>query len=1615
MFHRRTVSLVVMALALALCACDSTGVVGGRLDGGPRDAVAGDAAAGDADDGAAPDAMLRCRTDQACDDRVYCNGQELCLPGHPRADLRGCVAPLPATPCLEGQTCDEPRRTCNSACGSRADADGDGHRAGNCGGDDCDDADPNRYPGRAEVCDPANHDEDCDPNTFGFRDSDMDSHPDGRCCNVSLDGTRACGDDCNDSRPDQHPGLAEACDGADNDCDGEVDEGVQRTFYPDGDGDGFGSPAGATVMACFAPRAYAENSTDCDDANAAAHPGAVEVCDDAMVDENCDGVANPPASCTCIDGRAQRCAQPGACAAGTQRCAGGSWGPCSIGPVAESCNGIDDNCDGAVDEMLTVTCFADADNDGYPGAGGTALASCPIAGRESVGGCPSGQTNRAPLGSDLDCADTDPARRPAAAEACNGVDDNCDGAIDEGVLRVFYPDADGDLFGDGTATPLRACTAPAGYVENAGDCDDTRASRSPSTSEICDGVDNNCNGQIDEAGGFLVFADMDRDSWGDAAGARAGCGTPPAGYAIRGGDCDDTDPARFPGAPEVCDNRDNDCNAATYYPGDLDRDGHDPVACGGNDCNESDPVVYGGAPELCDRKDNNCSSGGAADTGEDGDNDRHAPVGRACTGGPFPRDDCDDTRNTVYGGATEFCNGIDDNCDGAVDELPAAATSCGFRNSVATCASAACRLLSCVAPYLDCNRTDADGCEVDPRTDRLNCGGCGLACTGAAGGVYCVDGACSACPAGRGDCDGNAANGCETDLTTSGTHCGACGRACAPANGSGACVAGACTVASCRTGYGDCNALASDGCESNFANAIGNCGRCGNTCLFAANSTPTCLSGVCGAGPCIADHHRCGTQCVPNASAFSCGTSCVACPGALQGSATCNATTGACGLSCLPGTGDCDGIASNACETALLPGEQCCAGRSCAGRCVGGACLLPDSLIASTGLTCGLFADHALRCQSRVGDLEDVASFSASCIESSNVCSYVMRRWSDGALVAQARSGSLGTPYVMGYATAGIGAVDGIVSPQFFAFQPSGSSAVYTQGVSSMAFSPLYGGSGDTRMPLPLSQIAAASLGTYSYSGYCGLDLSGDVRCVSRVRSALLYSRTDGAVRQIIGSTPDASSASPVPAYCLLLASGGVDCLDVVSTSLTLAARSVPGITDAVAIAGERTHYCALRRDGSVACWGRNTDGLLGDGTSTDAVVPVAPSAVLRQGARALAVGSDHTCVVQADGRTMCWGSSAAGRAGGLGTCVDGNQRTNFAAAPWPAPLDVSIGLASACVLRADGVPLCAGSNNYGQLGDGTTSSRSTFLPVLGITDAVSIVVTDNQACTVLRDGSARCWGENSSGALGDGTVTSPRITPRPVSGLSGIAKIALGSDGHGCAILTDRTVWCWGTGTLGDGVSTRSLVPIRVPGITDAIDVSAGIEFTCVLRASGDVLCWGANNVGQLGNGTSLASALPSPVLIGGRVTAIASGYYHSCALLADGTVSCWGTRSAGQLGDSLQSSFSAWPVSVPGIVGADAIATGSYHACARFAGGWSCWGLNNYGQLGVGDQRNRSVPSRVGGLSGAHQLRLGMWISCALDATGAVMCTGGNNSAAYPRLWPAPLNSPCYIDWSR
>ncbi|MCZ7599158.1 MAG: putative metal-binding motif-containing protein [Gammaproteobacteria bacterium] len=520
-------------------------------------------------------------------------------------------------------------------------------------------------------------------------------------------GDPICGTDCDDTRAGVSPVATETCDARDNDCDGSTDEGVLETYYPDADGDGFGDPAGTPVTGCFLPPMHAEVATDCDDTVASTNPSARERCD-GTVDDDCD--TDVDEGCTCTDGEGRDCADPGVCASGREACVDGTFGVCSIRPVAETCNRLDDDCDGATDESLTVVCYADADNDGYPGAGVGATAECPDAARTAVGGCPSFTTNRAPTGADVDCADTDPTRRPGFSESCNAIDDDCDGVVDEGLRVACWSDGDNDGYAPAGATMTMQCPAsdrpsvggcPLGTTNRAPgagttDCDDSVSTYRPGGTEVCTSgpaADEDCDGATDEGVAVTCYADTDGDTFAAMGAAPAmqcrDAGRPTVGFCpinytdtvpvdTTSIDCAPTNAAIHPDAVEVCDMAmvDEDCDGVANPPtlctctnGSTQACPQPGVCAGGTQsCSGGAWGACSVSPttETCDDRDEDCN--GVVDDElrvtcyADADNDTYAPampssatfcpvVGREAVGGcPVGY------TNRVAGAGTTDCN-----------------------------------------------------------------------------------------------------------------------------------------------------------------------------------------------------------------------------------------------------------------------------------------------------------------------------------------------------------------------------------------------------------------------------------------------------------------------------------------------------------------------------------------------------------------------------------------------------------------------------------------------------------------------------------------------------------------------------------------------------------------------------------------------------------------------------------------------------------------------------------------------------------------------------------------------------------------------------------------------
>ena len=346
---------------------------------------------------------------------------------------------------------------------------------------------------------------------------------------------------------------------------------------------------------------------------------------------------------------------------------------------------------------------------------------------------------------------------------------------------------------------------------------------------------------------------------------------------------------------------------------------------------------------------------------------------------------------------------------------------------------------------------------------------------------------------------------------------------------------------------------------------------------------------------------------------------------------------------------------------------------------------------------------------------------------------------------------------------------------------------------------------------------------------------------------------------------------------------------------------------------GDR-HTCATTSDG-VRCWGANDLGQLGDGSTTSTDRP-GPAAFAGTG---LALGADHTCV--SGGMVRCWGANEAGQLG-----VDAPA---FSPTPVVAPTDnpglLAAGRAHSCASETGTVvgpgfgdfPFwCWGSNDHGQLGDGSTTSHAAPNTISVMWAVFSAAAGDAHTCAISQESPSAilfCWGDNRLGQLGDGSRVE-RHAPTEVLIPTVATQVTAGAR-HTCALHRGGAVSCWGDNASGqvggDGPDQPS--PRVMPELTDAQGICAGGAHTCALHETGIISCWGGNTEGQLGDGTDTDRAAPTDVLAITNATAVACGRAHTCALLDDGTVKCWGDNTFGQLGDGSHMSTST-PVDVLG-----------------------------------------------------------------------------------------------------
>ena len=657
-------------------------------------------------------------------------------------------------------------------------------------GDDCAPTNSKIHPDADEICNAL--DDNCNGMIDeGFVDSDMDALKD--CVDLDDDNDGFLdADDCEPTESAVNPDADEACDGLDNNCDNDVDEGFGDTdgdgeadcVDPDLDGDGLANEG--DNCPALANETQADQDGDgigdiCDqdiDGDGIAewldncpdmfNPGQKDLdgdgdgdaCDDDVDgdgtlddDDNCPWVANELQEDVDEDGLGDACDvdADGDGDPDVSDCQPAN--PYVFNGAEDICDGLDNDCTGLADEG-----FPDTDFDG--------VKNCVDADDDGDGD------------DDLtDCSPLDPDVAHGAEEVCNGIDDDCDSEVDQGIGSLAC--GKGECF---HTVPI--CMG--GVVQ---ECDPL----AQAGDEVCDGLDNDCDGQTDEDMGWSLCG------VGACAHVEANCqdGEPTA--------CDPQDGAK----EETCDGLDNDCDGLVdeagaegcevyYLDGDGDGHGLAETKClcepsglykglVGDDCNDLNPWIFPGATELCDQVDNDCDdvidedgATGCAWFFADGDGDGYGSGDANCVcsapgaGWSVLAGDCNEDSSEVHPGALELCDDSDNDCDNEIDEtfdLNSDAKNCGEcgkacqpDNAFGKCVAQECKVEDCFSGFGDCNDKAFDGCEIETAGDADNCGECGAVCDLPHATATCALGSCEVdeCDEHYADDDGVAETGCET-------------------------------------------------------------------------------------------------------------------------------------------------------------------------------------------------------------------------------------------------------------------------------------------------------------------------------------------------------------------------------------------------------------------------------------------------------------------------------------------------------------------------------------------------------------------------------------------------------------------------------------------------------------------------------------------------------------------------------------------------------------------------------------------------------------------------------------------------------------------------------------
>ncbi len=533
----------------------------------------------------------------------------------------------------------------------------------------------------------------------------------------------------------------------------------------------------------------------------------------------------------------------------------------------------------------------------------------------------------------------------------------------------------------------------------------------------------------------------------------------------------------------------------------------------------------------------------------------------------------------------------------------------------------------------------------------------------------------------------------------------------------------------------------------------------------------------------------------------------------------------------------------------------------------------------------------------------------------------------------------------------------------------------------------------------------------------CAIRASGELYCFGRNNQGQL-----GIGSTIDSPTPVAVSLSESPSTpdndwlrvaagrettCALKTNGRLYCwgrnsekqvgpMSAATLGLPTQVETAPGNDDSDwSFVATSSTTCAGKLDGTLYCFGRNLDGELGTTPGANSGAPVLVDA--GQSFTSVAVGGGHVCAVTPENGLRCWGRNTSGQ---VNPSLDGQ-------AIGPSSIEgeftsVSAGTGHTCGVSPEQEVLCWGTRNFGQLGDGSFGHSPEPLELPGDATFTQLSVYNNSVLAVRSDGAILGAGRNEKGQLGLSNLKPQHQLSQPVSATS-FEYVGAGTS-HACAISAMK-LFCTGDNTSGQlgrsGPAQQVWSAITTAGkpwaSANFVSVSGGESHSCAVTSAGKLYCFGLNTNGQLGATNPPTTGdlveIPAPTTPATTWTHVSTGAFHSCGRTADSKLLCWGRNVEGQIGINLTS-----PKEPPTLIGTDysgAIGTGNNHTCAvKNNGSLFCWGTNTNSQLGDNTATDRFQPTAIGAGTTWQSIAAGNSFSCALNDAGEAYCWGTNSS---------------------